>query len=129
MKNNRKAMSVIEVVMSIAILLAFSIPIIGLATLTKASGKRNVYKTQALLIAQNYIEDMKFTVEKFNRPIQRSSIRVPRMFTVKYGFSPSSLGDGLVKYSVSVSYKQFKQNKTVTLSTLISQKGSIYEYK
>lgn len=122
-------MSVLEVVISIAVLLAFSIPIIGLATITKASGKRNIYKTQALLIAQSYIDDMRYNVDKFNRPIQRTSVPIPKMFKVKYSFSPSKLGDGLVKYSVSVNYKQFKQDKKVTLSTLISQKGPIYEYK
>ncbi|PCJ16752.1 MAG: hypothetical protein COB02_15385 [Candidatus Cloacimonadota bacterium] len=126
MKN--KGMSVVEIMISITVLLAFSIPMIGLASLSKASSKRNTTKTQALLIAQSYIDDLRYSMNKFGRATTRKSILIPKKFKVKKVFSVYGTSPGIVNYSVTIKYKEFRNEKSITLNTLISQKGSVYEY-
>ncbi|MCJ8347504.1 type II secretion system GspH family protein [bacterium] len=106
-----KGMSIIEVMISIGILLAFSIPIIGLASLSKASSKRNTAKTHALLIAQSYIDEVRYSINKYGRATRLYPMKIPKKFKVKNMFSVYGSLDGLVKYSVTVTYKQFRKDK------------------
>ncbi len=127
--SDRRALSLVEVLLAVAVLGVMTVPLVGLFTLGSRASTSGDREVVAAFLAHEVLEKLRVESEawaaKSDRevPPLRASAKAPEGYT--YQIETKPLGDGLLELAVAVRWTEGKTPREVKLATALSRRPGL----